>query len=211
MTSDEWGLTPIHAAPIRAEAGAMIRVAVIDDHQAVRLGLEALLASEADMEAVGSACDAAQAWPLLYRTTPDVVIIDYRLPGQDGLALCRRIKRAVPAPAVLLYSAFADDWLTVPAIVAGVDGIVHKAAAGRELADAIRAVAAGGTALGAVRREFLSAAADALPAEDQPILGMLVHGTSHHDIASTLGLDVPEVNRRLDRMLQVLRTPVVHS
>ena len=186
---------------------AMIRVAVVDDHYAVRRGLEAMLSAEVGIEPVGAAPDAAQARPLLYRTAPDLVIIDYRLPRQDGLALCRAVKRSPPAPAIVLYSAFADDWLTVPAIAAGADGIVDKTASARELTEAIRSVAAGGTALPPVRPGFLSAAAAALSPDDQPILGMLVHGTPHQEIAAALSIDMHEFNRRLDRMLQLLCTP----
>ena len=125
----------------------MIRVAVVDDHHAVRLGLRAALLSEPGLEAVGSATSAAEADALLYRTRPDVVLLDYQLPGADGLTLCRRIKSDVPAPGVVLYSAFADAAMTVPAIVAGVDAIVHKASQTRDLFDAIRRAARGDTTL----------------------------------------------------------------
>ena len=111
----------------------MITVAIVDDHHAIRLGLRAALLSEAGLEPVGSAANAGETEVLLYRTRPDVVLLDYHLPGMDGLTLCRRIKSDIPAPAVILYSAFADPSMTVPAIVAGADAIVHKGGQTRDL------------------------------------------------------------------------------
>jgi DNA-binding NarL/FixJ family response regulator len=183
----------------------MIRVAVVDDHYAIRIGLEAALAAEPDLEPVGAATSAAELAPLLYRTRPDVVVLDHRLPDEDGLTLCRRLKRAVPAPAVVLHSAFADDWLTVPAILAGVNAIVHKGAPGRALAEAIRMVADGSIVLPAVLPEFLTAASEPLAAGDRAILAMLVHGTSQDDVARVLDIDRRDLGRRLDRMLGTLR------
>src|SRR5689334_15494390 len=104
----------------------MIRVAIADDHPAVRVGLQAALRAEPGLVPVGMAGTPAELEPLLYRTRPDVVLLDYHLPNADGLTICRRLKADPPAPAVLLYSAFADESLTVPALVAGADGIVHK-------------------------------------------------------------------------------------
>jgi DNA-binding response OmpR family regulator len=63
---------------------------------------------------------------LLYRTAPDVLVVDYRLPDEDGLSLCLRVGAGVAAPALLVHSAFADGWLTVPALIAGAHGVVHK-------------------------------------------------------------------------------------
>ncbi|HVL97250.1 MAG TPA: response regulator transcription factor [Solirubrobacteraceae bacterium] len=183
----------------------MIRIAVVDDHHAVRLGLEAMLTAEPDMEPVGAAATAAETWPLLYRTAPDVVLVDYRLPDLDGLTVCQRIKAAPPAPAVVLHSAFADDGLTVAALVAGADGVVHKGAPGRDLAEAIRTVAAGARSLPALDPELVRAGAEVLDGEDLPILGMLLHGTSRDEIARILHLDAPALQARLADMLGALR------
>jgi DNA-binding NarL/FixJ family response regulator len=186
----------------------LIRVAIVDDHPAVRIGLHAALRAEPDIEPVGSADGAAELEPLLYRTRPDVVLLDYRLPGTDGLSLCRRIKSDVPAPAVLLYSAFADDSLVVPAIVAGADGVVHKGAPPRELYDRLRTVARGQAALPPVSAALLRAAADALDPEDLPVLGMLIDRTPPSDIADALQINRSELSRRLTRMLARIKVPV---
>jgi DNA-binding NarL/FixJ family response regulator len=186
----------------------MITVAIVDDHHAIRLGLRTALLSEPGLEPVGSAATAGETDVLLYRTRPDVVLLDYHLPGTDGLTLCRRIKSDVPAPAVVLYSAFADPSMTVPAIVAGADAIVHKGGQPRELFDAIRQTARGDKPLPPVSEPLLEAAAQALDPDDLPLLGMLVNRTAPSDIAATLRLDRPDLDRRIARMLSRLKVPV---
>jgi DNA-binding NarL/FixJ family response regulator len=183
----------------------VIRIAIVDDHHAIRLGLESAIRSEADLIAVGAASNGAELAPMLYSTQPDVVLLDYHLPDADGLTLCRHVKSDVPAPAVILYSAFADDSMTVPAIVAGADGLLHKGGPARELFEAIRRVAAGGAALPDVSHAQLEAAGHALDDEDLPILGMLVSRTPPSDISDTLGLDSAELKHRIMRMLSRLR------
>ena len=186
----------------------MITVAVVDDHHSIRLGLRTALLSEPGLEPIGSAADAAEAAVLMYRTRPDVVLLDYHLPGTDGLTLCRRIKSGVPAPAVVLYSAFADPSMTVPAIVAGADGIVHKGGQTRDLFDAIRQTSRGEKALPPVSEPLLEAAGQALEPDDLPLLGMLVNRTSPADIALTMRLDRQDLDRRIAGMLARLKVPV---
>lgn len=186
----------------------MITVAIIDDHHAVRLGLRTALLSEPGLEPVGSAADAGAAAVLMYRTRPDVVLLDYRLPDTDGLTLCRRLKSDVPAPAVVLYSAFADPSMTVPAIVAGADAIVHKGGQTRELFDAIRQTARGDKALPPVSEPLLEAAGQTLDPEDLPLLGLLVNRASAAEIAAAMRLDRGELDRRIAGMLGRLRVRV---
>jgi len=185
----------------------MIRVAIVDDHHAVRLGLSAMLSAEHDMEPVGAATSVADTAPLLYRTDPDVVLVDYRLADGDGLTLCQAIKREARAPAVVLHSAFADETLCVAAILAGADGVVHKGAHGRELSEAIRAVAAGETWIPSIDQATIRAGGEMIHEEDLPILGMLVHGTPQDEVAKTLMMSVGELHHRLQRMLGALRIP----
>lgn len=115
----------------------MIRAAIVDDHHAVRLGLNAALQSGSGLVSVGTAASAAELASLLYRSRPEIVLLDYNLPDGDGLTVCHRIKSQAVAPAVIVCSAFADRSMTVPAIVAGADGILHKALPSRHLFEAI--------------------------------------------------------------------------
>ena len=186
----------------------MIRVAVVDDHHAVRLGLHAAIRSEPGLVPAGVATDGAGVAPMLYRTQPDVILLDYHLPDLDGLTLCRRIKTEPPAPAVILYSAFADDTLTVPAFVAGADGILHKGGPARELFEGIRRVARGGDAVPPVSPPLFEAAGQALDPDDLPILRMLLDRTPAVEIASTLRMGTAELRDRFDHMLLRLKVPV---
>ena len=186
----------------------MIRLVIVDDHPALRAGLSAVLRAEPGLVPLGSATDAAELAPLLNRTRPDVVVLDYHLPGEDGLQICRRLKRLLPAPGVLLYSAYADGSLAIPAVLAGADGLVHKGAPAKELYDAIRSVARGDAVLPPVTREQLDEANGRLDPDDLPILGMLLDGTPAGEIASTLRLDVQAYNERVDQMIGRLRVAI---
>jgi DNA-binding NarL/FixJ family response regulator len=182
----------------------MIRVAVVDDHHAIRVGLEAAIASQPGITCVGTVADGEQLAALLYRARPDVLVLDYHLPRTDGLRLCRQIKRDVLAPAVVLYSAYADASLAVSRIVAGADALVDKAAPARELFEAIRCVATGGSCMPPPIPELLARARGALDAEDQPIFDRLIEGAARADIASTLGLARAALEHRIDIMLERL-------
>jgi DNA-binding NarL/FixJ family response regulator len=186
----------------------MIGVAIVDDHHAVRLGLHTALRSEPGLVPVGTAANAAELAPLLYRTRPDVVLLDYNLPDVDGLTLCRDIKSEALAPRVILYSAFADGSMTVPAVVAGADGILDKGVPARELFAALREVVGGGDALPPISPEQLHAASAALDDDDLPILGMLVDRTAVPEIADTLRIDNATLKRRIARMLEHLTASV---
>ena len=186
----------------------MIRILLVDDHPALRAGLTAVLRSEPGLVPLGTAASEEELWPALHRTKPDVVVLDYHLPPADGLQLCRRIKRSIPAPAVLLYSAYADASLVIPSMLAGADGVVNKGAPANELYDAIRTVARGERVMPPLSRELLDDANGRLDSDDLPILGMALDGTPETEIARTLGMSNEDLTRRLDRMISRLKVEV---
>jgi DNA-binding NarL/FixJ family response regulator len=186
----------------------VIRILVVDDHPAMRAGLIAVLRAEPGFVPLDAATSEADLWPALKRTTPDVVVLDYHLPGDDGLVLCRAIKRAVPPPAVLLYSAYADAALTIPARLAGADGLMSKSAPANELYDAIRRVARGERVLPPISRELLVGAGSRLAPDELPILGMTLEDTPLPEIAETLGVEPREIAHRIDRMIKRLKVEV---
>jgi DNA-binding NarL/FixJ family response regulator len=186
----------------------MIRLLIVDDHPAMRAGLTAVLRAEPGIIPLATASSESDLVPTLNRTKPDVVLLDYHLPGADGLKLCRRLKREIPAPGVLLYSAYADSSMVVPAILAGADGLLNKSAPAPELYDALRAVARGDRVLPPVPRELLESAGERIDPNDLPILAMMVDGVPLDEIAEALREPVRDVSRRLDGMIERLRVEI---
>jgi DNA-binding NarL/FixJ family response regulator len=189
----------------------MIKVLVVDDHAAVRAGLQAVLKLEPGFVPAGEARTAGEALEVAEFTKPNVALVDYHLPDEDGLALCMKLKAAQPSCHVLIYSAYAGAGLAVPALVAGADGLVDKSALGWELFDAIRAVARGNRAFPEISPEHLSSAARRLSTDELPVLGMLLDRTAHSDIASTLGIEPHHLDLRVQAMVRRLRVETAAS
>ena len=183
----------------------MIRIAIVDDHPALVAGLTTVLRTEPGLIPVGSAAGAHELWPLLYRTRPDLVLLDYHLPSGDGLQLCHRIKQDVPAPRVIIYSAYADASLAVASVVAGADGLANKATPARELFEVVRRVAAGERVLPRPSAEVMQEASSRLDDEDLPLLGLLMGRTTPADITATLRLRPGALEGRVQGVLSRLR------
>jgi DNA-binding NarL/FixJ family response regulator len=186
----------------------VIRIIVVDDHPALRAGLDTVLAAEPGMVPVGSAASASELWPVLKTCQPDIVLLDYHLPGEDGLQVCRRIKARLLAPKVLLYSAYAGSELSIPATLAGADGVIGKGIPARELYDAIRRVAGGYRVVPPISPQLMQDARERVGEDDLPLLGMLLHQTPVPDIAPVLNIDATTVERRIDSMIGRLRVEV---
>ena len=186
----------------------MIRVLIIDDHHAMRRGLENVLSETPDLVPVATGSAEGDLWHLLKRTAPDVVLLDYHLPGQDGLMLCHRIKSLTLAPRVIIYSAYADESLEIAATVAGADGVLNKNAPANELFAALRGGPGDEPAIPAPRAEALSAAARKLDDGERPLLGMLMQRTPLPDVADALGLPLDEAASRVRGVIGRLRVRV---
>src|SRR3954471_14693014 len=120
-----------------------VRVALVDDHEVVRRGLRDLLDGEPGIEVVAEAGGVDEALARIGATSPDVVVVDVRLPDGDGVSLCRALRERDPAPKCLVLTAFDDEQALVEAIMAGAAGDVVKQVRGQDLVDAVREVAAG--------------------------------------------------------------------
>ena len=173
-----------------------IRVAVLDDHAAIRAGLKAILGSAPDMLPVGSARSEAELYRLLQDTDPAVLILDVHHPGLHGLALSLRLKRRSARPRIVLHSGRGGELLTVAAAVAGVDAVVAKSDTERALLDAIRAAARGAHAPPAVSLRAQARAAARLEPTDRAILAMRLAGNSWTEIGVTLRLPAAAVVER---------------
>jgi DNA-binding NarL/FixJ family response regulator len=187
----------------------MIRVAVVDDHPALRAGLQTVLDAEPHIVFVGESDGAEEnIWPMLNRLRPDVVLLDYHLPRGDGLQLCYRVKRDVPAPRVIIFTAYASPALALPANLAGADGVLAKGAGARELFSAIRLVYAGEQLLPPISATVLEEALAGLYGDDRALVGMLLDGATESDIAQALRLQARDVRHSVQRLLSALRLDV---
>lgn len=199
----------------------MTRVLVADDQPLVRAGLTALIDAEPDLEVVGAAADGVEALALARSTAPDVVCLDVRMPGRDGISVARELcgpdaERPVP---VLVLTTFDLDEYVFGALEAGASGFLLKDAEPETIVHAVRQVAAGlGTLDQAlthrVLREFagrrrlqpvtVERGADVLTAREREILQLLAQGMSNEEIAATLVVEVSTVKSHLARMMPKL-------
>jgi two-component system response regulator DevR len=124
-----------------------VRVFLVDDHSVVRAGLRALLEPEADLTVVGEAGTAADALVRIPLASPDVVVLDVRLPDGSGIEVCRQVRSDRPETACVILTSYADDEALLAAVMAGAAGYLLKQIAGNDLVAAVRTVAAGGSLL----------------------------------------------------------------
>ena len=187
----------------------MIRVVVVDDHPALRAGLRTVLDSEPGIVFAGeSNGEEENAWPVLNRSRPNVVLLDYHLPRGDGLQLCYRVKQEVPAPKVIVFTAYASPTLALPATLARADGLLDKGVGARDLFDTIRRIHRGERLMPAISRTVLEEGLSGLDADERALVGMLLDGTSEKEVAQTLRLSLRDVRHGVQRILHELRLQV---
>src|SRR5437899_2992366 len=121
-----------------------MKILIADDHPIVRQGLKQILSAEQDMEVVGEADSGLDALQLMRTTDWDVAILDYSMPGRDGVELVREIRRQHPARPILILSVFPEEAHATQALKAGAAGYLNKESACDELTSAVRKVAGGG-------------------------------------------------------------------
>ena len=181
-----------------------IRVVIADDHPLVRDGMRALLESTPDMELVGEAATGREAVRAAVVDRPDVLIMDIRMPGLDGIAATKEIARVAPEVAVLVLTMFEDDDSVLTAMRAGARGYLVKGATQAEITRAIAAAAAGEAIFGSGVARALLAHLTRTPTAPQPafpeltgrerqILELIAVGQSNAAIANRLGLSAKTV------------------
>ncbi|MEX0783501.1 MAG: response regulator transcription factor [Dehalococcoidia bacterium] len=124
-----------------------VHVLIADDHELVRNGLKAALRSRPEFNVVGEARDGVEAVKESIRLHPDLVVMDIRMPKQNGIEACRDIRSALPGTYVLMLTSFADDKAVMGAILAGASGFMLKEVQTQELVQAMITVARGGSTL----------------------------------------------------------------
>ena len=184
------------------------RVLVVDDHQAVRLGVHGVLDREPGIHVAATAGTYAEALAAAEASTPDVAVVDFHMPGRDGLALTRRLKLMPHPPRVLIYSAFADDRLQISGLVAGADGVISKSFLASELADRVKSLARSDEPQFSISREAVAAASQAVDLDDRPILGMLANGATTDEMTAVLSMSEERLDARRRAMLERLKHPV---
>jgi two-component system, NarL family, response regulator DevR len=190
-----------------------VRVALVDDHEVVRRGLRDLLDGEPGIEVVAEAGGVEEALARVGATSPDVVVVDVRLPDGDGVALCRALRQLDPAPHCLVLTAFDDERALVEAIMAGASGYLLKQVRGQDLVDAVREVAAGRSLLDPVTTAHVlarmreSAKTDELAGlteRERGVLELMGEGLTNRQIAERLFLAEKTVKNYVTSVLAKL-------
>jgi DNA-binding NarL/FixJ family response regulator len=196
----------------------MIRVALADDQPLVRAGFAMILSAEDDIEVVGEAGDGAAAEALVRRTRPDVILMDIRMPGGDGLEATRRITAApeLGAVRVLVLTTFELDEYVFEALRCGASGFLVKQIEPADLVRAVREVAAGEALLSPsvtrrliaefVRRSPLpgqldAAALDELTDREREVVGLAALGLNNHEIAEELVISPATARTHVSRAM----------
>jgi len=169
-----------------------ISVLLADDHALVRRGFRRLLEDDPEIAVVGEASDGDEAIRLAVSLEPDVVVMDYAMPGTTGLAATRAILEANKNVAILMLSMHAEDAIVRQALKAGARGYILKSALDLDLAAAVKAVAAGDTVL-ARNLAQPEAAQPKLTAREREVLQMICEGLSTREIAAKLELSANTV------------------
>lgn len=200
----------------------MARVFIVDDHQVFGQALQMALDMEADLEVVGMATDGLSAAREAARLSPDVVIMDYRLPDVNGAVAAQAIKECCPAARVVMLTSYTDVPVLTESLRAGVCGFLSKDKALSEVVEAVRLAAAGETQIPpAVLRSLLSRleaesaemeyaveGVDHLTAREIEVLQVLATGADQDGISERLGISPNTVRTHLQRVLGKLG---VHS
>jgi DNA-binding NarL/FixJ family response regulator len=184
----------------------MIRAAIIDRHPAMRAGIEALFARTDDVVVVaGVSGDPREVAHALYRTAPDVVIVEHATPGADGVELARLIKAQPPAPRVVIHADGVDATLVASAMLAGADALADSRGEARDLAAAVRSAARGRARFPELDCATRADLARRLAAQDQPILRMFLAAVAPRDVARALKIDARTLRARMTAIIELLR------
>lgn len=190
---------------------------LVDDHEVVRIGLHTLLSRIPNFEVVGEAETVKEAVTKALASTPDVVLLDVRLPDGSGFEACREIQRSVPETRFIILTSYADDHLLYEAISSGADGYLLKEIDGEGLVRAIQEVASGNSILdpAVTRRVFSKIKSmsesgerdklELLSSQERRVLSLVAEGKTNKEIGLELGLSDKTVKNYLSNVLDKLK------
>ncbi len=197
-----------------------IRVLLVDDDALVRAGLRMILSSSEEMEVVGEAADGADAVAATQAHRPDVVLMDIRMPGMDGIAATSALRRLASPPHVIVLTTFQADEHVMSALRAGADGFLLKDTAPAEIVDAVRHVAAGAAMLSpsvtrtllahldddetADRRRLAAERLKSLTDREREVAAAVGSGASNAEVAASLFMSEATVKAHVSRLLTKL-------
>jgi len=196
-----------------------IRILLVDDQRLMREGLRILLELEPGLEIAGEATNGQEALDLYAEIEPDVVLMDVRMPGMDGVEATWRLRERWPSALVIILTTFDDDEYVFEGLRAGARGYLLKDVSGHDLADAVRTVAAGGALIEpSVARRVVAEFARMAPPVRQPdeglaeplsdrereILQLVAQGFTNREIADRLSLAQGTVKNYVTTILQKL-------
>ena len=188
-----------------SEKPKQLRILLADDHVTVRHGLKLLIDGEADMKVVAEASDGEAALKQALEVKPDVVILDISMPGMNGLAAARALRKTQPEVVIVTLTRHADDAYLQELLRAGVKGYVLKRSAPTELLQAIRGVAAGGQYLDSTLTARVTAGfankpggragapVPTLTDREAEVLRLIASGYGNKEIAGRLGLSAKTI------------------
>jgi two-component system response regulator NreC len=200
--------------PLRKDTG-VITVALVDDHEIVRTGLRALLAEQPDLDVVGECGDGLEALHLVERLQPDILVLDLRIGGMDGLEVTRQVAKRSPRTSIVVLSMYGNESYVVEALQAGAKAYVLKDSTTDDLIHAVREAAAGRRYLGSLISDKAIAAYlerarsdrpdpyDTLTPREREVLHLAAQGSSNAQIAERLCIS--------RRTVEVHRSSVMHK
>jgi DNA-binding NarL/FixJ family response regulator len=187
----------------------VIRILLVDDHPVVRHGLRGMLESEPDLAVVGEASSGPEGVELAATVRPDIVLMDLRMPGGDGVSATGTMLSRVPGVRVVVLTTYESDQDILRAIEAGASGYLLKDTSPAELADAVRAAARGETVLApsvasTLVRQVRRPAPPALSARESEVLRLVARGMTNADIGRRLFISEATVKTHLLRVFNKL-------
>lgn len=196
--------------------GCPVRVVIVDDHELVRAGLKGTVETERDLQVVGEAADGGEALALCRREHPDVVLMDVRMPGMNGLEATRAIKSELPRTAVLVVTMQENPDYLYEALKAGASGYLLKDASRTELVRAVRSVLSGEPLLSPQLTAHLlrqlasetqtrtSPSTEQLTPRELDVLRLVARGLTNREIATELGLSPATIKVHVQHIIAKL-------